>query len=516
MAAGRQSAPRRDSRSLALRALPLIGALSGLSTAAWAAQAQPPDVRLFFQAVSSDERESRAALEAIGASWRDGYAGMIVDIARLLRGASRRRPGSSEGSDVAAAAPDEERQPEAVRPPRDLDAGPSFVAADPRRQRLIRFLEKQTGQRFGDDLRAWRRWLWNRPSEPHPDLAAFKSALYGNIDPKMGAFFTPGAVAKIRLDEVDWGGVKVNGIPPLDHPKVVAADEARYLKGKNVVFGIVVNGEARAYPKRILAWHELALDRLGGSELAVVYCTLCGTVIPYAAETEGRRFTFGTSGLLYRSNKLMFDHETGSLWSTLEGRPVVGPLAATSLELRAYPVVTTTWEEWLKEHPETSVLSLDTGHERDYSEGAAYRQYFATDELMFDVPRLDERLKNKAEVLTLLLREPDGSAPTRRPLALSAEFLKRNPVHQLRFAGQDLLVVTSAAGANRVYAIPAGSRFVRKLAEDRLQDDRQRAWRLTEEALTLEANETVAPRVPARRAFWFAWQAQFPETELIR
>ena len=92
-------------------------------------------------------------------------------------------------------------------------------------------------------------------------------------------------------------------------------------------FQVASHGEARAYPRRILGWHELARDRVGGVELAIVYCTLCGTVIPYGSEAGGLALTFGTSGLLYRSNKLMFDAETLSLWSAVEGRPLIGPLA---------------------------------------------------------------------------------------------------------------------------------------------------------------------------------------------
>jgi hypothetical protein len=481
---------------------------------------EPPDVRLFFQAAARDDREARAALEALGAAWRDDYAGMIVDLARLLPGPPRPRPVAASGG-ISAAAPDDERRGEdalARSGLRDAGSEPTpFAPFDSRRQRLIQFLEKQTGQRFGDDLRAWRRWIWNRPYQPHPDLLFFKAALYGSIDRRMASFFAPGGASRIRLDEVDWGGVRVNGIPPLDHPSVVAAAQARYLKDKNLVFGVALNGEARAYPKRILAWHELALDRVGGVELAVVYCTLCGTVIPYGAEAGGRRFTFGTSGLLYRSNKLMFDHETSSLWSAIEGRAVIGPLASSSLELRAHPVVTTTWDEWVKAHPETTVLSLDTGYGRDYSEGAAYSEYFATDALMFEVPHEDSRLKNKAEVLALLL-PPGGAAAAaqRRPLALSVEFLKRNPIHHLTFAGQALVVVTSAAGANRVYAVAPGTRFVRRPSDATLVDAQGRSWRIAEEALVSEADGQVAPRVAARRAFWFGWSAQFPDTELIR
>src|SRR5690606_1398732 len=136
-------------------------------------------------------------------------------------------------------------------------------------------------------------------------------------------------------------------------------------------FGVYVDGEARAYPKRILAWHEIARDRLGGRYLTIVYCALSGGAIPYDAVVDGRPLAFATSGLLYRSNKLMFEVETGSLWSSLTWEPVVAPLVGSGLKLAPLPVVTTTWGEWRRRHPETSVLSLDTGFERDYSEGAA-------------------------------------------------------------------------------------------------------------------------------------------------
>lgn len=88
------------------------------------------------------------------------------------------------------------------------------------RARLTRFLEKQTGQRFGDDLSKWRKWMWNRPYEPHPDYTLYKSVLYGQMDRRMVEFFPPEGEQLIRLDEVDWGGVGVDGIPPLDHPDI--------------------------------------------------------------------------------------------------------------------------------------------------------------------------------------------------------------------------------------------------------------------------------------------------------
>ncbi len=475
--------------------------------------AEPPELAAFFAAASADEKQAKAGLERLAAGWQEGYAGMIVDIARFLRGPRFRRVEDDAGEGEEAA--EDSEDPFAGR----FDSPPAHTAEPPSpvRQRLLRFLEKQTGQSFGQDLAAWRQWIWSRPYAPHPDYATFKAALYGRVDPAMAEFFPAGVKSLIRLDEVDWGGVRVDGIPPLDHPKVVPAAEAGYLKDAHVVFGLSVNGETRAYPKRILAWHELARDRLGGVELAIVYCTLCGTVLPYESAAGGRARTFGTSGLLYRSNKLLYDEESHSLWSTLEGRPVIGSLAGSGLELVARPVVTTTWKEWRTAHPDTTVLSLETGHQRDYGEGVAYRDYFASDRLMFAVPGRDDRLRNKAEVLGVRLR-PLGSPPgtPRQALALSADFLRKHPLHHLEFAGHRLLVVTSAGGANRVYSV-GDLRFARASGPDRLEDSQGRLWKTGETSLALDGGgASPLPRVAAARAFWFGWHAQFPETELVR
>jgi hypothetical protein len=171
---------------------------------------------------------------------------------------------------------------------------------------LISTLEENTGERFGQDIRRWYEWIWSRPAQDHPRYAEFKSRLYRQIDPKFGAYFAPDRPANIRLDEVRWGGVRQDGIPPLRSPEMISAAEAKYLDDDNVVFGLDVNGDVRAYPKRILAWHELFTDKIGGVPVAGVYCTLCGTVILYETELDGVQYELGTSGFLYRSNKLMY------------------------------------------------------------------------------------------------------------------------------------------------------------------------------------------------------------------
>jgi len=433
----------------------------------------------FFAATSLDEREAGPARERLAAAWQDGDAALIVDLLDLMRRTSMVNP-------------------------------MSWV----RLSRLGAFLGEQTGQPFGVDVAQWQRWLWSRPYEPHPDYGTFKALLYGQLDERFEEFFRQPLKTAIRLDEIQWGGVAVNGIPPLDHPTVLAAAEADYLDDGNIVFGISVNGESRAYPKRILAWHEMALDTIGGDELTVVYCTLCGTVIPYESRVGGRLRVFGTSGFLYQSNKLMFDRETKTLWSSLDGTPAIGPLVGSGLRLAMRPVVTTTWGEWRALHPETTVLSLDTGYARDYSEGAAYATYFATDGLMFPVTRFDGRLKNKAEVLALRLAPPDGGDPV-RSVAVSAAYLAERPVYHLDVEGTDLVVVTSAEGANRVYEA-GGHRFERLDGQGRAIDDAGRAWVVEEDQLRATFDDAARlPRVPAHRAFWFGWYAQYPDTILI-
>jgi hypothetical protein len=498
-----------------LRAAVLPSLLSAAALGRGASSERPP-LRLFLEAASPDEGRAREALARVADGWKDGYAPLLVDLARFMRSARPAGPGSDEvpafdDGDTRGAGPPGSAARGAFPDPAAAPLPPSARI----RQRLVRFLEKQTGQRFGDDLRRWRRWYWSRPYDPHPEYAAFKAGLYSHVDPRMAAFFPEGAKEIIRLDEVDWGGVTVNGIPPLDHPKHVRAEEASYLKDKHVVFGVSLGGEARAYPKRILAWHEMARDRLGGVELAVVYCTLCGTVIPYGAEVGGVVRTFGTSGLLYRSNKLMFDEESMSLWSTVEGKPVLGRLAGEPLELRAYPVVTTTWREWRERHPGTTVLSLETGFKRDYGEGAAYREYFATDSLMFEVPRTDDQLKNKEEVLVLVVA-PEGGGPG-QPVAVSVELLEKNRLYRLGVAGRTLVVVTSPDGANRVYDATGAPGLARLLPGDLVESEGGPRYRVTEEALVPEGEgASPLPRLPARRAFWFGWQAQYPDTLLVK
>ena len=387
-----------------------------------------------------------------------------------------------------------------------LDSLTFVPQQDPRHAILWKLLRKKAGESMPRDGRVWQKWLWKQKYTMHPDFPEFRAALYSSVDRRFRWWFFHGMPHTIRLDEIMWGGVKVDGIPPLERAKVIPAAEADYLGKKNIVFGVYVNGEARAYPKRILAWHEMANDTVGGVDVTLVYCTLCGSAILYDQHIGDRRFEFGTSGWLYRSNKLMYDRETRSLWSALEGRPVTGKLAGADLELKRLPIVTTTWEEWRRRHPDTTVLSLETGHRRDYGEGVAYREYFAADQLMFPVPFEDDRLKNKQEILAVVL--------DRKPAAFDTKFLRKNPLHHDTVGRRAVVILTDKSGANRVYDA-GGARFKKWDGKANLTDEQGAAWQVTEDALQ-GPDGKKQDRLAAHRAFWFGWHAQFPNVRLVR
>jgi len=373
---------------------------------------------------------------------------------------------------------------------------------------LVKTLEEKTGQKHGYQIDKWYEWIWSWSEVKHPSYPEFKALLYGLIDAKFAGYFSSEFPAEIRLDEVRWGGVVQDGIPPLRNPKMIAAKDAKYLDDSNIVFGLEVNGDARAYPKRIMAWHEMFVDEVGGVPVAGVYCTLCGSMILYKTEHGGVNHQIGTSGFLYRSNKLMYDKETQSLWNTLWGRPVIGKLVGKDIELERMSIVTTTWGEWKKRHPDTKVLSLDTGHKRDYGEGAAYREYFATDELMFGVPKLDKRLKNKDEVLGLVFsKHPD------KPLAIGVGFLSENPLYHKNVGDLDFVVLTDKSGASRVYETK-GTKFKNWDRGSTVTDVNGAKWTVTESKLTSPGGEELF-RLPAHRAFWFGWFSAYSNTELV-
>lgn len=411
-------------------------------------------------------QNNRKHLQYLEDTWTNGYIPMLLDVIYLSRGR--------------------------------VDVNP-----------MINLLREKTGKRYRKNIFAWLEWMWNQDPEILPFHGDWMARIYKNIDPKFEKyFFNRTQATTVRLDEVRWGGVVQDGIPPLRNPEMLSVEDADYLDDDNIVFGISINGDHRAYPKRILAWHEMFVDEIGGESIAGVYCTLCGTVIAYNTKLNGKNYELGTSGFLYRSNKLMYDKATQSLWNTIEGKPVIGPLINSGIELSSHSVVTTTWGAWKKLHPDTKVLSLETGHRRNYDEGIAYKEYFSSDRLMFNVPKLDDRLLNKEEVLIV---RADGYQ--KDPLAISAPFLRRNKIYHDKIGNTSFVVITDRSGANRVYASKEHI-FKKILDQNAIKDNKGQVWQITESQLITDNGETLQ-RLPYHRMFWFAWFNTYENTRLV-
>ncbi len=283
-----------------------------------------------------------------------------------------------------------------------------------------------------------------------PGYAEWKGRLLAHhVDPRMKAFLYEGVTARVRLDEVVWGGVTVDGIPALVDPKLIPASQATYLTDTEPVFGVAFGGEARAYPLRILDWHEMANDVVGGVPFALAYCTLCGAGVAYDRRVGDEVLTFGSSGLLMRSNKLMYDRASNSLWNQLTGRAVVGVRASgeTVPELKLLPIVLTSWSEWKRKNPKTTVLGLDTGFDREYFLGAAYGQYFASPETMFRTPSLAKGERAKEQLFVVRIEGVE------RAYSMTALSLAGGALHD-EVGGKRIVVVGGRVESDKAHELP--------------------------------------------------------------
>lgn len=220
---------------------------------------------------------------------------------------------------------------------------------------------------------------WDLPAAP--GFAARKARLYTSIEPAWAPFFAD-AEADIDWRRVTWGGVFVDDrplgvvdgcprgcIPALDDPGVTDAAGGRWYLDHETVFGVTIGGESRAYPKHQMEAHEMVLDTLGGRRIALPYCTLCASAQAYLLDglPEGVATPIlRTSGLLSRSNKMMYDLVTDSMFDTFTGAAVSGPLRERGVRLEQVAVVTTTWGRWRRAHPDTTIVREDGGVGRRY------------------------------------------------------------------------------------------------------------------------------------------------------
>ena len=391
-------------------------------------------------------------------------------------------------------------------------------------------LDQLTGEMIGFDYDGWLNWYGASDLVPPPGYVSWKGALLANIDERFQEFLRDEYPSAIRVEEIVWGGVRVDGIPPLDRPATIAPEDATWLEAGEAVFGVVINGEARAYPLRIMDWHEMTNDIVGGVPLSLAYCTLCGAGIAYDGRApNGETYTFGTSGFLYRSNKLMYDRVTQTLWNQFTGKPVLGSLVGATdsegapLQLNLFPLVLTSWEDWVAQHPGTTVIDINTGYARPYKPGMPYGDYFSESTTMFPVWIRSGELNTKSFVyglriggdrkayqLSAIARERVvNDAVGDRPVVLVAA---RGRIQTEGF--HDRIGPIAYASGGEVRAFERGEQsFTPGDGPDVLLDATGNEWRVTEEALLGPGAERLE-RINGHLAYWFGWYAFYPDTEV--
>lgn len=271
----------------------------------------------------------------------------------------------------------------------------------------------------------------------------------------------------VDLEDLKQGCPARDCIPSIDNPVYVTADEADHVADDAVVIAISYKGEQFAYPARILDRHEIVNDTIAGDPIAVTWCPLCGSAVGIRRTVAGKVTEFGVSGVLYNSDLVLYDRATETLWDQIEAKGIVGPLTGEQLEL--VPVTMTRWSRWRDAHPDTLVLSADTGFDKDYTQDR-YAKYRDSSELMFPVSRNDDRVHPKTVVFGFNV---DGTK-----VAYTEALLQKQGTYEHSLGG-------------------------------------------TVAAVTLHDDGTVTMRYgDARyepiRLFWFAWYTFHPQTDLIR
>jgi hypothetical protein len=277
--------------------------------------------------------------------------------------------------------------------------------------------------------------------------------------------------ALIPPGEILPGGPGRDGIPSLEYPAFVSAEEADFLKSRDRILGIELNGVTRAYPIRILNYHEIVNDAIGGQAVVITFCPLCNSGIAFDAIVGRERLEFGVSGLLYNSDVLLYDRQTGSLWSQIKKMAVSGDMKGTALN--AFPLTHTTWRDWVARHPDTEVLSDDTGYRRSYNVDQ-YSGYGRDSKLYFPVAHENSDYRRKSLVMGL---EIDGHFK-----AYPFSELKKSPkVFVDEFQGRSFEV----------------------------QYDKR-----NETARIVGKDDNDGEEWPTLISFWFAWYAFHPDTEV--
>jgi len=295
------------------------------------------------------------------------------------------------------------------------------------------------------------------------------------------------------------GGPSKDGIPSIDEPAFVSGDGVGFLDPGDLVFGVVRDGQATAYPQKILVQHEIVNDTLAGTPVSVTYCPLTGTAQGFLrGET-----TFGVSGRLINANLVMYDRSSETWWPQILATSIPGEWNEDPdiRSLQEFRLIWTTWELWQTQHPDTRVLSTETGHARNYNRDpyGAYnpaRGYYVDDDLLFPALSRDDRYRPKTVVMGA--RTADGAVA----------FLKESLRDQQLITGEIgetpvLAVYDSRYGTGYVYRNPDSLAFER--------DGNQVA---APDGTVHQPDDLPLSRIHTFDAMWFAWAGYYPETSV--
>ncbi len=190
--------------------------------------------------------------------------------------------------------------------------------------------------------------------------------------------------ASVDLGEIRSGGVPKDAIPSIDEPRFIAVADEEGLDPREPVIGLAVDGEARAYPLRILTWHEIVNDEIAGIPVAVTYCPLCNAAIVFDRRVAGRVLEFGTTGKLRKSDLVMYDRQTESWWQQFLGEAIVGEMTGSRLAM--LPARLESWARFRERHPDGQVLVPNNPNMRRYGRNPYVRYDSAPYPFLYDGP----------------------------------------------------------------------------------------------------------------------------------
>jgi len=314
---------------------------------------------------------------------------------------------------------------------------------------------------------------------------------------------TNGIKHLIPLDKIKGGGPPMDGIPSIDNPVFADIQGSYFMSDSDTVIGLEINGESKAYPLFILVWHEIVNDNVGGTPVAVTYCPLCYTNQVFERVIDGQEVEFGTSGKLYNSNLLMYDRFTESYWSQALGIAVKGELSGYKLNLVPFDVIT--WGDWKTLHPDTMVLTTDTGHIRSYATDP-YGNYYTEPRILFPVEHSDDRMHPKEIILGFNL---DGIYKAYKQKDIESKTIINDSIGKMPVTLFSLFSQNSRAFERTLDGQVLDFVYVDKKIIDTQTNSE---WNYDGLSISGEYEGKQLERMPIEPGFWFEWVAFHPET----